>query len=432
MCGLPPFYRFLSLFCPYSDRTRLPLWKAKVPHKIPAFGWQLFMERIPTCDNLVKRGMQDFPTGFFPMKVLKKVNILTHAEEVSYNSKYLTKIKKLKEEFAAEDLRELLGVLQEDNSMVKCKPSLEENLPLQAVDALSVLKGSSIEMSKLENVESCRKLATPNDIIVEKNGDAVASDGEPNSSTPLVMSTEFQIGKNDQMGETVVKKEKADTVLSNVCTSKDVAQQQDAGCISQPVDSGNERSGEELAKGDAVWDIFRRQDVPKLQEYLIKHFREFRHHHCSQVEKVFHPIHDQVFYLTSHHKRKLKEEFGVEPWTFVQNLGEAVFIPAGCPHQVRNLKSCMKVALDFVSPENIQECIRLTEEFRTLPSIHRSKEDKLGVCTLVSCIAQLPSGLVCSHKHSRQAFKALKVKKMCVEALSLAAKDLEELEGLAE
>lgn len=29
---------------------------------------------------------------------------------------------------------------------------------------------------------------------------------------------------------------------------------------------------------------------------------------------------------------------GVEPWTFVQRLGEAVFIPAGCPHQVRNLK----------------------------------------------------------------------------------------------
>lgn len=25
-----------------------------------------------------------------------------------------------------------------------------------------------------------------------------------------------------------------------------------------------------------------------------------------------------------------------EPWTFEQCLGEAVFIPAGCPHQVRN------------------------------------------------------------------------------------------------
>jgi hypothetical protein len=29
---------------------------------------------------------------------------------------------------------------------------------------------------------------------------------------------------------------------------------------------------------------------------------------------------------------------GIEPWTFEQDFGEAVFIPAGCPHQVRNMK----------------------------------------------------------------------------------------------
>lgn len=29
---------------------------------------------------------------------------------------------------------------------------------------------------------------------------------------------------------------------------------------------------------------------------------------------------------------------GIEPWTFEQAYGEAVFIPAGCPHQVRNQK----------------------------------------------------------------------------------------------
>jgi lysine-specific demethylase 3 len=67
----------------------------------------------------------------------------------------------------------------------------------------------------------------------------------------------------------------------------------------------------------------------------------------------------------------------------VQKLGEAVFIPAGCPHQVRNLKSCTKVAVDFVSPENIHECLRLTEEFRQLPKNHKAREDKLETNKMV-------------------------------------------------
>ncbi|XP_009780310.1 lysine-specific demethylase JMJ25-like [Nicotiana sylvestris] len=135
----------------------------------------------------------------------------------------------------------------------------------------------------------------------------------------------------------------------------------------------------EVECGGAVWDIFRRQDVPKLTEYLQKHWREFRHINNAPVTSVIHPIHDQTFYLNEKHKKQLKEEFNVEPWTFEQYLGEAVFIPAGCPHQVRNRQSCIKVAVDFVSPENVQECIRLTEEFRLLPKTHRSKQDILEV-----------------------------------------------------
>ncbi|KAF9624006.1 hypothetical protein IFM89_007704 [Coptis chinensis] len=43
------------------------------------------------------------------------------------------------------------------------------------------------------------------------------------------------------------------------------------------------------------------------------------------------------------------------------------------------VKSCMKVAINFVSPENVNECISLAQEFRKLPQNHRAKQDKLEV-----------------------------------------------------
>ncbi|EPS66208.1 hypothetical protein M569_08569, partial [Genlisea aurea] len=86
----------------------------------------------------------------------------------------------------------------------------------------------------------------------------------------------------------------------------------------------------------ACWDIFSRQDVPKLQEYIRRHSSELGS--TSDQSKLVHPIFDEKFFLDAYHKLKLKEEFGVQPWSFEQFTGEAIFIPAGCPYQVRNLK----------------------------------------------------------------------------------------------
>lgn len=49
------------------------------------------------------------------------------------------------------------------------------------------------------------------------------------------------------------------------------------------------------------------------------------------------------------------------------------------PLQVHNLYSCIKVAEDFVSPEHVRHCFRLTQEFRHLSTTHTNHEDKLQV-----------------------------------------------------
>ena len=45
-------------------------------------------------------------------------------------------------------------------------------------------------------------------------------------------------------------------------------------------------------------------------------------------------IHDQTHYIDNNLLKRLKEDCDVEPFVIIQFLGDAVFIPAGAPHQV--------------------------------------------------------------------------------------------------
>ncbi|CAI9292666.1 unnamed protein product [Lactuca saligna] len=128
----------------------------------------------------------------------------------------------------------------------------------------------------------------------------------------------------------------------------------------------------------AQWDVFRRQDVSKLVEFLRKYSKELNTSSCSP-KKVVHPILDESFYLDAFHKKYLKEEFDVEPWTFEQRIGEAVIIPAGCPYQVKKIKSCVNVVLEFISPESASMGIKLSDEIRQLPVNHKAKGKMLEV-----------------------------------------------------
>ncbi|KAI3718807.1 hypothetical protein L6452_19691 [Arctium lappa] len=132
----------------------------------------------------------------------------------------------------------------------------------------------------------------------------------------------------------------------------------------------------------AQWDIFRREDVPKLVDYLREHFDKLGKSYGSP-EKVVHPLFDEVYYLDDLHKTRLKEEFEVEPWSFTQHSGEAVIIPAGCPYQMKKIKSCVHVVLEFISPESVSESIKVGDEVRQLPVKHKAKGKRIEVKKMV-------------------------------------------------
>ncbi|KAM5172810.1 lysine-specific demethylase 3B isoform 2-T2 [Mantella aurantiaca] len=132
-------------------------------------------------------------------------------------------------------------------------------------------------------------------------------------------------------------------------------------------------------KPGALWHIYAAKDAEKIRELL----RKFGDEQGQENPPDHDPIHDQSWYLDQALRKRLYEEYGVQGWAIVQFLGDAVFIPAGAPHQVHNLHSCIKVAEDFVSPEHVKHCFRLTQEFRHLSNTHTNHEDKLQVKNII-------------------------------------------------
>ncbi|KAL3198225.1 hypothetical protein MRX96_044483 [Rhipicephalus microplus] len=103
----------------------------------------------------------------------------------------------------------------------------------------------------------------------------------------------------------------------------------------------------------------------------------------EKLEPHHDPIHDQSWYLDHELCEHLFREYAVKGYAVAQCLGDAVFIPAGAPHQVQKLHSSIKVAEDFVSPENIARCFSLANEFRQLSDTHMNHEDKLQIKNVI-------------------------------------------------
>ncbi|KAI7738175.1 hypothetical protein M8C21_007558 [Ambrosia artemisiifolia] len=251
------------------------------------------------------------------------VNILVHATERPISEKKLNKVKILMSKYSSQDRNE----------------SLRKNKNKYKIDEACRKSSFSSEVTQQSELED------------NANGELTQT---PNDADPCVSSDDD----------------------SSNCDSDD----EDLCDDEYGNSSGND--GKVVDTCGAQWDVFRREDVEKLVEFLKKYSNELNSSYRSP-KKVVHPILDESFYLDAFHKKYLKEEFDVEPWTFEQRIGEAVIIPAGCPYQVKKIKSCVNVVFESISPESASMCIKLSDEIRQLPVNHKAKGKMLDVKKMI-------------------------------------------------
>ncbi|KAI9790077.1 MAG: hypothetical protein M1816_005547 [Peltula sp. TS41687] len=129
----------------------------------------------------------------------------------------------------------------------------------------------------------------------------------------------------------------------------------------------------------ALWHVFSPASTPMINSYLRQKFAS---------DRIDDPINRQVCYLNAHDMAILNtEEWGfTRAFLICQEPGDAVLIPAGCAHQVANGRSCIKVAVDFVSPERIHLCASILGMFRDLAGryVYRDADDGKAVAQAVA------------------------------------------------
>jgi [histone H3]-dimethyl-L-lysine9 demethylase len=81
--------------------------------------------------------------------------------------------------------------------------------------------------------------------------------------------------------------------------------------------------------GEAKWWIFEARDAPRVEQYL----KEGKGGTCDD-DQDFSNLFSGECLLTSQDIKKIQQMYQVTPKVIIQKPGDAIIIPAGCPHQV--------------------------------------------------------------------------------------------------
>ena len=89
--------------------------------------------------------------------------------------------------------------------------------------------------------------------------------------------------------------------------------------------------------GCALWHIFPADTSSRIRTFMKNE---------GQFNEPGDPIHSQSMYLTPGMLDILAVKYSVHPFTISQYPGEAVFIPAGCAHQVSCHSPCRETIVN--------------------------------------------------------------------------------------
>ena len=139
----------------------------------------------------------------------------------------------------------------------------------------------------------------------------------------------------------------------------------------------------------ADWHVWSHLDRTLLVDALKRLY--LQEHPDAPIDEPYNPLwpSDVKCFASEEELATMQAEGGVAPWKIEQRRGDAVFVPCGCPHQVRNLRGCFKIAVDFVSPECFDQMQVSAEELRDIRQKEIVQSELLALSAALSCMEDL-------------------------------------------